>query len=338
MRILAYLNTYKRYDTTLALALSSIITQTRKPDHITIFDDNKDSDKKDLREIEHYKYLFEMMDRKGITWNYVWGYQKGAHHSHEIANTMGYDAAWFLDDDQIAEPTCLEELEKELKEDVGAVGGEVLNPRHGINPGGLDGSLNDVWKGQNIQWYPLDKVMEVEHVYSSFLYRCNIVHFDLRLSKKAFRGETMFTHAFRQKGYRLILTPKARTWHLENTKGGCRSPEEEATNDAMYKQDNEIFKQWLQFNGLKKKIYVLNNGLGDHYMFLQAIPLDKDAIYAVCYPEPFNGYNVISIAQAQQWVDIKDYDVYAWCYRNNWKGHLIDAFRRMYEDINKSWK
>lgn len=331
MKILAYVNTYNRYNTTLPMALLSMIQQTRKPDHITIFDDNKEPI--DPRTIEHYKYLFNTMDQKGITWNWVYAEQKGAHHSHEKANLMGYDAAWFIDDDNVAEPNVLEELEKLLVDGVGAVGCLIMKPPALPLPLGVTGSLNDIYIGQNLAWYRWEgEPKEVEHLYSCFLYRCNIVHHDLRLSKKAFRGETMFTHSFFLKGYKLICTPKVTIWHYEST-GGCRTPEAEKSNEEMYNHDHQLFLQWLNFKKDKKKFYVLNHGLGDHYMFLQAIGLDKYALYAVCYPELFEGYNIISIGQAEQLIDKKDYDIYSWCERNKWTGSMVDAYREMYKEI-----
>lgn len=334
MKILAYLNTYNRYDSTLPMALMSLIMQTRKPDHITIFDDNKEP--KDLREIEHYKYLFNLMDQKGIEWNYVFAQKKGAHYSHEIANTMGYDAAWFIDDDNIAESNVLEELEKELVDGVGAVGGLIIKPPAGNLPPRVTGKLEDIYNGQNLAWYKWSgKPKEVEHLYSGFLYRCNIVHHDLRLSKKVFRGETMFTHSFFLKGYKLICTPKAVTWHFEGA-GGCRTPEQERSNNDMYTHDQAIFNEWIRYQKKGKKIYVLNSGKGDHYMFLQAVKIPPKSLVACCYPEVFEGMDLelISINQAHQMVDIKDYDIYRWCAERGWKGTLIEAYAELYKQIN----
>jgi hypothetical protein len=332
MKILGYITTYNRYDSTLSMCLLSMIMQTRKPDHITIFDDNKEP--RDLREVEHYKYLFDLMTQKGIEWNYIYAHKKGAHYSHEMANLMTYDLAWFLDDDQVAESTCLEELEKEMKDGVGAVGGLILKPPATGLPAGIDGKLDDVFKGQNIAWYRWSgEPREVEHLYSSFLYRCGIIHHDIRLSKKVFRGETMFTHSFFLKGYKLIITPKAVTWHFEGA-GGCRTEEEEKTNQEMYDHDEQIFHNWLSFQNSGKKLYVLDNGLGDHFMFKSVMKLPDNALLAVCYPEVFPEYELISIAQAKAMVDIEPYNIYKWCAEHNWKGHLKDAFPRLYADIN----
>jgi hypothetical protein len=313
------------------MAMLSIINQTRKPDKFIVFDDTKEP--RDPRTIEHYMYLFKLMDQKGISWEWIWGHKKGAHHSHEMANTAGFDMAWFIDDDCVAEPTCLEELLKEMKDDVGAVGGLIPQPPAALLPPNVTNNrIADLTSMPNIQWFVWDgPPRQVEHIYSQFLYRCGIVHHDLRLSSVVFRGETMFTHSLMLKGYKLMVTPKAVTWHFQTTGGIHDGQKKENWN-----RDEWIFRQWLEFKRTGKKLYVLDNGLGDHYMFLQAVNPPKDAMIACCYPDVFKGYtNIISIADAQKLVDIKDYDVYLWCVHHGWKGSLVEAFRRLYEDLDR---
>lgn len=332
LRVLAYLNTYNRYDSTLSLSLSSIIAQTRKPDKIVIFDDNKNP--RDLRQTEHFLYLFKLMDQKGIPWEYVWAEKKGAHFSHEKANMMGFDAAWFIDDDHVAEPTCLENLLAEMGGDasVGAVGGLILQPPAGPLPHQADNKISDMYL-PNIQWFQWSgEPRGVEHIHSSFLYRCGIVHHDLRLSSVAFRGETMFTHSLFLKGYKLLVTPQAITWHFQ-TQGGIHAGQK-ADN---WEHDESIFRSWLEFKRKNRPLYVLNCGLGDHFMFRQVIRPEPGALVSCCYSEVFKGCDVevISIREASMLVDLKDYDVYAWCCARNWKGTLQEAFIRLYEHINQ---
>jgi GT2 family glycosyltransferase len=126
MKVLCSISTKGRYDTTLPLALQSVISQTVKPDKLVIFDDNEQP--QDLRQIQHYKYIFTIMDEVGIEWEYLFAEKKGQHYNHQRANTMGYDWVWRLDDDTIAEPNTLKNLLLFAKEDVGAVGGSVLTP------------------------------------------------------------------------------------------------------------------------------------------------------------------------------------------------------------------
>ena len=330
MRILGYICTKGRYDTTLPMAMLSMIQQTRRVDKFMVFDDNSDADKRNPRNMEHYHYLIKLLEDKGIPWEWVWAKKMGAHHSHEMANMKGFDLAWFIDDDCVAEPNCLEKLELEMKDNVGAVGGLILQPPAKPLPPNIDDNKIDSLHMPNIQWFRWEgKPRNVEHIYSQFLYRCNVVHHDLRLSSVVFRGETMFTHSLFLGGYRLIVTPNAITWHFQST-GGIHSGQ---TADN-WSHDEQLFRQWLAFRRMGRKLYVLDNGLGDHYMFLQAIKPEPDSIIACCYPEALRGYNLMSIAEAEKVVDKKDYDVYEWCVQNHWKGTLVAAFREMYANIN----
>ena len=333
MKVLVSLCTRGRYDNYLAMALSSLIMQTRKPDHITIYDDNDQP--KDIRDIPAYNYLLVLMDEKGIGWNVVFGRKQGQHFNDEMANTTpGFDLVWRFDDDCVAEPDCLENLLKEMKDGVGAVGGLVIQPRSAKLPPNATNKIDDIYS-PNIQWFDWDgEPREVEHLYSSFIYRSNIAHFDLRLSPVSFRGETMFNHSLYRMGYKLIVTPKARTWHFQSNTGGNRTEAEELKRQQMYAHDEQIFQDWLKFAQSKRKIYVLNNGFGDHFIFKRVINPDKDALIACCYPDVFPEHTTISIAEAEKLVDVRLYDVYAWCVNNNWQGNLADAFKKMYENLN----
>lgn len=311
--ILAYVSTLNRYDTTLPLTLVSIALQTYKPDHFVLFDDNENP--RDLRQSEVYQYCFKLFNEKGISWEVIFGQKKGQHFNHETANTMGYPFAWRIDDDEIAEQDCLEGLVKEIKDGIGAVAGLVMQPNSQLQT--------------NIQWYKWDgEPKEVDDLYSSFLYRTNVAHYDLRLSSVAHREETMFSSTLKDKGYKLIVTPKAVTWHFRSL-GGIRSGQ----SAEMFDHDEAIYNETVAFQNSGKKLYVLNNGIGDHYMFRQVITPEKDAIIACCYPDVFPEYKCISIADAMNMVNIEDYNIYKWCGERNWKGHLQEAFIEMYKTL-----
>jgi hypothetical protein len=143
----------------------------------------------------------------------------------------------------------------------------------------------------------------------------------------------MFTHSLFLKGYKLICTPKAITWHFESA-GGCRTPEQEKSNHDMYNNDGWLFQKWLEFKQSGKKLYLIREGRGDNYAFKQVITPEPDAIVATCFPELFPNNKVISIGEAEQLVDPKDYKIYDWCEKHNWKGQLKDAFVEMYKHIN----
>lgn len=340
--LLVYLNTYKRYDSTLPLAILSIINQTYKFDKFIIFDDNKPEDAKDLRTIEHYAYLFRLMIEKGIDWEVRWGQRKGAHFNHETANMEGFKYAFCIDDDCILERDCLENLMKEMKDDVGAVGGLILKPLAPILPAGFTNNrLADIRTVPNIQWYKWsEEPRSVEHIYSSFVYRCNVAHFDLSLSSVAFRGESMFTYEFIRKGYKLLVTPKAITYHFESQKGGCRGELENAKRLAMYNADEKIFMEKMREWGVigeSTKICILNCGLGDTIVFAKSIlpklkKKYKNIILSVCYPEVFPNEQCISIADGNKLVaNPEQYNIYAYAFKNNLKLSLEELFREVYE-------
>jgi hypothetical protein len=309
------------------MVITSVVHQTRRPDHLTIYDDNDPAI--DIRSFDVYLQLLHMLDAKGIGWDVVYGQKKGQHHNHQLANKAGYDAVWRLDDDCIAEPDVLSSLEFLLADDVGAVGGSVLTPTVQVNDYATSSRIDELDR-PNKQWVQIRTIEEVEHLHCSFLYRAGIVDYDLRLSKKAHREETMFTHSLKLAGYKLLITPCI-TWHLKAQQGGIRSD-----HDIQdYHHDEQLFQDWLRFKKTGKRLFVLNGGRGDNYMFLQAVTPPKGSIVATCHPDIFThagmDVEIISIGEAQRITDIEPHNVYAWCARHGWKGHLVEAYREMYQ-------
>jgi len=321
--VLCYVSTCGRYDTTLPLTLVSIALQTRKPDHLIIFDDNKE--KKDLRNIELYNYCFKLLMEKGVSWEVVFGEGKGQHFNHERANMMGYDLCWRTDDDEIPESNCLEELLKEMKEGVGAVGGLVLMPPAQQLPE-YEATQDDPM----LQWFHWDGPSRPQHkIYSSFLYRPGIVHYDLRLTQVAHREEDLFTRQLAAKGYKLIINPKAVTWHFRS-KGGIRSGSE---TQAMFEHDDKILRDWMVQQKTEKKMFVFNGGIGDNYIALQALNIPPKSVVATCYPLVFRDADVelISIADAVKLCNIEDYNIYKWCCDHKWTGSIAAAYKELYK-------
>jgi len=315
--ILCSISTRGRYDTTLPMAIQSVITQTLKPDRLVIFDDNPEP--KDIREIQHYEYLLHMLNEKGIEWSVIFGQKKGQHFNHQMANTMGYDWVWRLDDDTVAEPNVLENLFKHVTPEVGAVGGSVLTPPFikGLNS---TGKIDDI-EEQSIQWDYIKQVKEVDHLHCSFLYRAGIHDYNLGLSQVAHREETLFTFGLKQKGYKLLVVPDTITWHMKNRKGGIRDFQKE-----MFEHDEYIFRNYLKYRD--KTIVVLDNGMGDHIIFSHVLPHIKNAEVFSCYPDIVPGR---SIAEAMElFGDIDCYSIYRKMDQWNWKDSLENAFKKMY--------
>lgn len=316
-KVLCSIGTRGRYDTTLPLALESIIMQTKRPDKLVIFDDNDAP--RDLRNEHIYQNLFQMLSLKGIDWEVIFGEKKGPHFNHQKANLMGYEWVWRMDDDAIAEPDVLEKLWAQVGDDVGGVAGSILTPpfTQGIKS---TGKIDNVNVEQNVQWDYINEVKEVDHLHCSFLYRAGVHDYNLALSRVAHREETLFTYGLKLKGYRLLVVP-AVTWHLKNQAGGIRGGQEE-----LYLHDERIFNNIVKLRD--RTIVVLDSGLGDHIMFKSMASEIKDPVIFSCYPEVVPGG---SIAEAKALLgDIEPYNIYRKCDEWNWKSSLVDAYRRLY--------
>jgi len=326
-RVLCSVATRGRYHTTLPLVLNAIINQTRQPDKLIVFDDNDEP--QDMRNEMMYQYFFQILDIKGIPWEWQFAEKKGQHHIHQRANEMGYDWVWRVDDDAIPEPDVLETLfyyAKNVDETeslkIGAVGGSILTPPHMPDTGKVTGKIDNINNEPNIQWGLVQRVTKVEHLHCSFLYRAGISDYNLGLSRVAHREETLFTYDLFRKGYKILAVPGAITWHMKEQNGGIRMEK----NQELYAHDEQIFNNILAHRD--KTIVVLNCGLGDHIVFSHVLPSIPNAEVFTCYPEIIQGK---SIAQAQQlFGDIEPWNIYKKMDLWKWKGSLEDAFRKMY--------
>jgi glycosyltransferase involved in cell wall biosynthesis len=319
--------TRDRHYTTLPMAMASMATQTRQPDFVYIYNDS--TDPVDIRTIPTIRSVLKTYDQKGIGWYIIYGKKQGQHFGDQEINTRAHGLVFRFDDDCVAEPDVLEKLEQAMTDDVGAVACTIINPEKPMF-GVATGKLANIRNEPNIQW--VGGQGEVEHLHSCFLYRSHVANFDLRLSPRSFRGETMFSHEIMRKGYKLKVINTTKIWHYQNSEGGDRAKIQNKDDKEMYFHDDRIFNKWMRIDIRGKKLYVLNNGLGDHYMFLQTIKPDKKtAVIACCYPDLFAGYEIISIAEAHNMVDVEAYNIYGWCGRNNWKGSIADAFKEFYK-------
>lgn len=319
-KVLCSIATRGRYFTTLPLVLEAVINQSKKPDKIIIFDDNDEP--QDMRKEVVYQYFFQIMDIKQIPWEWVFTEKKGQHHIHQMANTMGYDWVWRVDDDAIPEKNVLERLFTSIRPDLGAIGGAILTPPLQFEDSNPTGLIENIDKEPNIQWKKLSVAKEVQHLHCSFLYRAGIHDYNLGLSRVAHREETLFTYGLYLKGYKLLVIPNAVTWHLRNPSGGIRSE----TKKEMYEHDEQIFRNILAYKD--KKVVVLNCGLGDHIVFSKLLPELKDPIIFGCYPEVVP---CKSIAEAQYlFGDLDPWNIYKKMAQWNWSDSLEKAFRKLY--------
>jgi hypothetical protein len=320
--VLCSVATRGRYHTTLPLTLNAIINQTKKVDKLIIFDDNDEP--QDMRKELVYNYFFQMLDIKGIKWEWLFANKKGQHHIHQIANTMSFDWVWRVDDDAIPEPNVLQNLFNYTHKNVGAIGGAILTPPFPVNFNNEKptGKIENINVEPNIQWSFINKVKEVEHLHCSFLYKAGVHDYNLGLSRVAHREETLFTYGLFKKGYKILAVPNANTWHFKNPNGGIRSE----TNQALYEQDENLFNNLINYSD--KKIVILNCGMGDHVVFTHVLPEIKNAEVFTCYPDIVPGR---SIAEARQlFGNIDPWSIYIKMHQWKWTGSLEDAYRKMY--------
>lgn len=326
--VLCSISTKDRYDV-LPMAIQSVCFQTVVPNKLVIFDDGEH---KDLRQIETYSHLFKLLDSKRIAWEVIYGAKKGQHHNHQIANKMGFDYVWRLDDDEAAEPNVLEKLLFHMKDGVGAVAPAVIMP--GAEQKGGTNKIEDIFHTPNLQWSKNQGVHEVDHLYSSFLYRANIVDFCTDLSPVAHREETLFSYELKRKGYKLIVDTDVVVYHYRQNNGGIRA----YNNEFFYDHDEKIFLNKLREWGYR--LITLNCGLGDHLAFSNILPklIEKYdmVIIGCCYPEVFEDYKV-KVIPVGATMRINHESIYEWMIKNNWsdeKGNLVKAYECMYEIKN----
>lgn len=331
-KILCSISTKGRYDSTLSLAIMAIANQTLKPSKFVLFDDNDKP--KDLRENPTFNYIFRILDEKGIVWEVLFGQRKGQHYNHHVANNLGFKFVWRVDDDCVPEYDVLEKLMAKMDDDVGAVGGSILTPPFikGID---ATGKIENVKIEPNLQWDYISDTKEVDHLHCSYLYRAGVHDFELKLSSKAHREETMHTYGIKKMGFKVLITP-AVTWHLKAPAGGIRS------NNSFqdYEHDEKIFDNYLKLCNVNQegKIIVLDCGLGDHYAFKNILPElrknHKKIIIAACYPDVFfdeNDLKLISIQDAKNmYGNIDEFNIYKKMIDWNWKNNVFEAFKKMY--------
>lgn len=326
---------------TLALTLEAIAFQTIKDFDLIVVDDSDEP--RDLRELPEFQSVFQLLNAYNINWKVLFGRKLGQHHSHQmIQEDSGSEWIWRVDDDEIPEPDVLRRLLSHAGKSVGAVGGLVLSANVAEIPKGAKNLIRDVHNSTipNVQWvkHPKNHVIEVEHLHSTFLYRRNIVSYELSLSRVAHREETIFTYELFKKGYKLLLDPTAVTWHFRAEAGGIRSH----NDPILWENDEKIFNQKLAEWGVDMpepiKYIVLDCGKGDHVMVKSLLPrIRKKYVHPIicsCFDDVFEGDNVqlMSIAEAKQRLGPLDrFNIYKWAIDHNWKTELTEAFAKMYE-------
>ena len=312
--------------------------QTLKPKHLIIYDDGE---QKDLRHDPMYQNIFTLLSLKGIAWKVEFGARRGQVFNHQRSiEDAKTEWIWRIDDDTVMEPDVLEKLMNQVAPDVGAIGGLVIDPKIMLPTSKLaSNKIEDIGLGMNIQWFRGSGVKEVDHLYSTFIYRKEAAKhgYCLELSRVGHREETIFTYEMRRAGWRLLVDTSATTWHFRCPTGGIRSD----SGVEMWAHDEEVFARKMQQWGVTPKdikLVVLDNGLGDHLVFKSVLPdlkkKYKNIVLANCYPEVFEDdtdIQTISIGEATLMTNIGMYNIYRFLWDNTDKHwSLEEAYRRLY--------
>jgi len=331
------ISTKNRYNTTLPLCLLSIANQTYKPKKVLMFDDGE---QKDLRNEPVFASIFALFATKNIEFQCIFGKRKGQVHNHQMAiQVADTEWIWRVDDDDTPEANVLELLVQHIADDVGAISGLILVPgENSVDTGIASSRIEDIYTRPNLQWVRFNGVREVDHMNNSFLFRKSAAKhgYCMELSPVGHREETMFTYEIKRAGYKLIVDASAVIWHLRSPSGGIRSYESE----FFWEHDEKVFSRKMIEYGIgfkQNKIIPLDCGIGDHYAFKMILPeikekyKDYNLVLAPSYPEVFEDDDVkmISLAEAMK-IDKKneDHNIYKFMIDSNWKGKLVDAFRR----------
>jgi len=368
--ITAVVCTKGRYHTTLPLVLMGIINQVMKPAKLFIFDDNDKDKREDLSKDPIYSHLYSMLTFANIPWEIKWPPESvGQVANHMTSLDMAQtDWIWRLDDDTVPEPNCLQILASNIASGVGAIGGLII-PGNNIQglPVIASNKIEDIFLGLNEQWYlhpptPLTvdtaklsqnelsylytsgaivpfKSKEVDHLYSSFIYRRKEARYETSLSHIGHREETLMTYELKRKGFKILLDPTARTWHFNYPTGGIRS--DDVRN--MIVNDEHVFMTKLKDWKVKLNEYsfiVLEHGLGDHFAFKKNLKkyrehnLNKKHVFFVAHPTVFEDepdITLASIADAKNMFGSLDkFSPYRLMIAKNWKASLVKAYTDLY--------
>lgn len=268
-KITVILATCDRYLSTLPLCLLSIINQTRIPDKVIIIDDNKE---KKFYDFEILKQILVLFKLKGIEFDYLHGEGKGLVPALEIGLKQVTEG-WVLktDDDNVLNPDVLEIFENNINDDIGAMSGIIIDKeclqREDYQIEDSYNKIENIYSDFNIQMIgnQTDDIKYVEHLYSNYFFKIDISEpHPSNLYPSSHREETIFTYEIFRKGYKLIVIPQVKIYHLnKNKQDGNRKY-------AVYKNEMifiEKLKEWgitpnkLEIKEDDKMFYHEKNGV-----------------------------------------------------------------------------
>jgi len=277
-KVTILLATCNRYETTLPLCLMSIFSQTYSPDRVVLVDDSKEKKFYDYQILKNILILFK---EKNIDFDYFYGPCKGAVPALQIGLDNIEDGWVFkTDDDNILSPDVLEIFNKNIKSNIGAMSGIIMdkylytfyenNPdKRPIEEDGYYSKIENIYSEFNIQMVheQSDDIKKVEHIYSNYFFNRELADdYPPELSPSSQREETIFTYNIFRKGYDMIIIPQVKIYHLYfDHKSGNRQW------SKLDMKKNELFfveklKEWniipYKMNMVDdgEKMYVMKNG------------------------------------------------------------------------------
>lgn len=314
--LLVYISTKDRYFSTLPLTLISIAEQTVPPNKLLILDDGEHLD---LRQYYIYQSIFGLLREKGIEWEVIFTPQQGQVKNHQWVNReLGkeYDWVWRIDDDEYAEPKIIERffelVELYQGEKIGAIGFSTRLPGTGEKI--LDVDCLDKYYAikvrdlvlPNIQYSWGDKIVEVEHLYSTFFYKPNIVDYNTDLSIVGHTEETQFTYDLHLAGYKILVDLSHTIYHYQNLQGGIRS----YNQGELWSSDGQKFLSKYSYNFTKFFLICNPNSLGDNLVMAKVIQ-DNIELFGDAVPLIATGHR-----EAYRWSPCKAMPLhYQWVFR-----------------------
>lgn len=267
INITVLIPTYNRYDNVLPLSLMSIVNQSRIPDRVILIDD---SPVKKFYNYQTLKTILILFKEKNIQFDYFYGQSKGMC----PALQMGLDDiedGWVLkmDDDHILEYNTIELLEKNIKDNVGAISGMILEKEKKFifKPTSIDNIYNkieNIYTESGIQLLRNqdNNIKKVEHLYSLYFFNRKLSEdYPIELQPSGNREDTIFTYTIFKKGYDLIFDPNIKIYHLPTTKADILFEKKHLEWFFIDKlKEWNIVPQKLQFKEIDNKIILTKNG------------------------------------------------------------------------------
>lgn len=318
--ITCVISTKGHYDDTLPLTLQSLLTQSRKPQKIIVYDDNEQPRALNTHSI--YKSLFGALSDSNIPIQVLKGYG-GSHWNQQHAQTIANDLIFKCNDNVIVMPNTLYELDRIFDSDnIGAVGGCCYTQDGPLPQTDLKHTVCDI--DNCIQWHAPSTTdnKTVEYVQDAFMYRKGLGEYNARLSQSAYTADLQFTYDLRLKGYEIYFCPLA----------NVRCLTDNPINQTAYAYDyNEYMRKCLEW-GVKH--IVLVNGVGDSIMAKPAVrnALEKNikVVLHTNHPHIFEDLhtdNLIIRNVEQHLLDRRDdFSIYQWVVDHHWTGDLTGAY------------